>query len=56
MNRYLVIDFENNWIISTHDLTTITEDKYDRFGSSVACIDKNDLINELKNMIKDLEV
>ena len=55
MNRYLVIDLIQNVIISTHDLTTITEDKFDRYGSSISCIDKNDLINELKNIIKEME-
>lgn len=55
MNRYLVIDLIQNVIISTHDLTTITEDKFDRYGSSISCIDENDLINELKNIIKEME-
>lgn len=55
MNRYLVVDLIQNVIISTHDLTTITEDKFDRYGSSISCIDKYDLINELKNIIKEME-
>lgn len=55
MNRYIVIDLQDNMIISTHDLTTITEDKFDRFGGSVACIDKYDLIEEIKNVVKELE-
>ena len=55
MNRYLVVDLIQNVIISTHDLTTITEDKFDRYGSSISCIDEKDLINELKNIIKEME-
>lgn len=55
MNRYLVVDLIQNVIISTHDLTTITEDKFDRYGSSISCIDEEDLIKELKEIIQDME-
>jgi DNA polymerase I-like protein with 3'-5' exonuclease and polymerase domains len=52
MNRYLVIDYETNTIFSTHNLETIINDEFDRFGSSISCIDKNDMLNELENIIK----
>ena len=52
MNRYLVVDYETNTIFSTHNLETIINDEFDRFGSSISCVDKNDMLNELENIIK----
>ena len=52
MNRYLVIDYKTNTIFSTHNLETIINDEFDRFGSSISCLDKNDMLNELENIIK----
>lgn len=52
MNRYLVVDYETNTIFSTHNLETIINDEFDRFGSSISCLDKNDMLNELENIIK----
>ncbi len=53
MNKYLVINFEDNTIISTNDLNNIVKDLYDRYGSSISCIDKEDLLKELEEIIKE---
>lgn len=55
MNRYLVIDLQDNVIYNTNDLKYLFYDKFDRFGSSISCIDKEDLINEVKDIIEDLK-
>ena len=55
MNRYIVIDFKDNTIYNTEDLKYLTEDIFDRFGSSISCVDKEDLIQELSNLIKELK-
>ena len=55
MNRYIVIDFKDNTIYNTEDLKHLTEDTFDRFGSSISCVDKEDLIQELSNLIEELK-
>ena len=52
MNRYLVLDYETNTIYSTHKLETLINEEFDRYGSSISCIDKNDMLDELENIIK----
>ena len=52
MNRYLVVDYKTNTIYSTHKLETLINEEFDRYGSSISCIDKNDMLDELENIIK----
>jgi ribosomal protein L32E len=52
----MVIDLKENIIYNTNDLNyLINEDKLDRFGSSVSCSNKNDLLNEIKENVVELE-
>lgn len=55
MNRYIVIDLQDNVIYNTNDLKYLFYDEFDRFGSSISCIDKEDLINEVKDIMEDLK-
>lgn len=55
MNRYLIIDLETDTIISTSFPNKINDEEFfDRFGSSVSCIDKYDLLKEIDNLKKDI--
>lgn len=56
MNRYVVIDLKEDIIYNTNDLNyLINGDKLDRFGSSVSCSSKDDLLNEIKKTVAELE-
>ena len=55
-SNYIIIDNEKNEIIFSEKLEyLLNENKYDEVTYSIGCINKNDLINELKNIIKELE-
>lgn len=54
MNRYIVADLEHNVLYNTNDLKyIIDEESFDRYGSSVACIDKDDLLDEINLCFND---
>lgn len=56
MNRYIVIDLKEDTIYDTNDLKFLTnEDSFDRFGGSVTCPNKENLVNELKKIVAELE-
>lgn len=56
MNKYIVIDLKEDIIYDTNDLNyLINEDELDRFGSSVSCSSKDDLLNEIKKIVAELE-
>lgn len=55
MNRYIVVDLEENVIYDTNDLSNIVFDKFDRYGSSISCLDMEDTINELENIVEELK-
>jgi len=54
MNRYIVVDIERDMIYSTNDLHNILDEEFDRFGSSIACINHEDLGNEMKNIANEI--
>lgn len=51
MNRYTIIDWKDNII---YDLAKIDIDfeENEEQTSSISCVDKNDMLNELENIIK----
>lgn len=51
MNRYLLIDRETNILYDCNYVEL--SDIFDRFGSSVACINNFDLYNECLNLLID---
>lgn len=55
MNRYIVVDLKENVLYSTGNLEYIIKNKYDRFGSTVKCTDKENLINEMQEWLNELE-
>ena len=55
MNRYIVIDLEDDVIYDTQKLDYLVNNEFDRFGGSISCSDKEDLIHELKSIIEELE-
>lgn len=56
MNRYMVIDLEENCIYSTNDLEyMVREDLFDRYGSSTSCSNKQELIEEVNSFLEDIE-
>ena len=54
MNRYLLIDFETNTLYNIEKVD-INFEENEIQTSSVSCIDKDDLIQELKEQIGELE-
>lgn len=56
MNRYIVIDLEENCVYSTNDLEyMVREDLFDRYGSSTSCSNKQELIEEVNSFLEDIE-
>lgn len=56
MNRYIVIDLEENCVYSTNDLKyMVREDLFDRYGSSTSCSNKQELIEEVNSFLEDIE-
>lgn len=55
-SNYIIIDNKKNEIIFSEKLEyLLNENKYNDITYSIACINKYDLIDELKNIIKELE-
>ena len=54
MNNFLIVDFENNDILFLNKIKMNFKEN-EKYTSSISCIDKEDLIEELKQIIKDLE-
>jgi len=52
MNRYLLVDFENNCISNLSRVETDFEENETQ-TSSITCRDKEDLLEELRRQIKD---
>lgn len=52
MNRYLLVDFENNCISNLSRVETDFEENETQ-TSSITCRDKKDLLEELRRQIKD---
>ena len=56
MNRYIVIDLEENCVYSTNDLEyMVREDLFDRYGSSTSCSNKQELIEQVNSFLEDIE-
>lgn len=53
MNRYIVVDLETDTIYSTGDLEKLAKEEFDRFGSSVTCTTKIELLEEVYNQVKE---
>ena len=55
-SNYIIIDNKKNEIIFSEKLEyLLNENNYNDVTYSITCINKYDLINELKNIIKELE-
>jgi predicted NACHT family NTPase len=54
MNRYLIVDFEDKCISSLNKIETDFEINEIQ-TSSISCIDKEDLIKELEQIVKELK-
>jgi hypothetical protein len=54
LNRYMVVDFETNTILDLNKIDVDFEENH-KYTGSVSCIDREDLIRELKEYIEYLE-